>query len=72
MQKWEYLTIRLGGVERWSTVDAVARIVNDQEVKNWKNISIHAYISQLGQDGWEMTGTLSDHGGYLFFKRPKP
>ena len=71
MQKWEYLTIRLGGVERWSTVDAFAWFVNDQEVKNWKKISIHTFISELGQDGWEMTGALSSHGGYLFFKRPK-
>ncbi|SRR6266571_3039968 len=70
VQKWEYLTVRLDDVERWSTVDPVPHLINDQELKNWKKTSIHIFISQLGEDGWEMTGVLASK--YLFFKRPKP
>jgi hypothetical protein len=49
--------------------------MNDQELKDWKKLSIHKLISQLGVDGWEMTGTYKDTAsfyGYIFFKRPKP
>lgn len=70
MQKWEYLTVRLDRVEKWNTVDLVPRFINGQELRNWKQTPIHALISQLGEDGWEMTTALDTT--YLFFKRPKP
>jgi hypothetical protein len=33
------------------------------------------FLTQLGTDGWEMTGTISvtgTYGQHLFFKRPQP
>jgi hypothetical protein len=68
MQKWEYLTIQ---VEFPNGANAAPRFINGQELRDWKKIPLHSLISQLGEDGWEMTSILSI-GCYLFFKRPKP
>jgi len=52
--------------------------VNGQELKNWKKIDLNTFLSQLGADHWEMTGTIVISSGerkeanYLFFKRIKP
>ena len=45
------------------------------ELRDWKNISLVTFLSQLGADNWEMAGTISAYGtaaNYLFFKRIKP
>ena len=53
--------------------------VNGQELTSWKKIDLNTFLSQLGADHWEMTGTISISAGehraganYLFFKRIKP
>jgi hypothetical protein len=74
VQKWEYRTVQLGNFGG-GNFQVAPRSVNGQELRDWKKISISGLVSQLGEDGWEMTGTISvantfEH--YLFFKRPKP
>lgn len=67
MQKWEYLTLDF--------YEMRARQVNGHEFPNWKKISLFDYLNTLGNDGWEMVGTLTSNNytfGLLFFKRPKP
>lgn len=74
MQKWDYLTVQLNpfGMAR----DKLApQYMNGQQLRDWKKISISGLMKQLGEDGWEMTGTISvayTNECYLFFKRPKP
>ena len=69
MQRWEYLTVQLGDfAEGYSQI--VPRFVNGQELRDCKTLD--KYVSQLGNDGWELTGTISasstsEH--VLFFKR---
>jgi len=73
MQKWEYLTVQLANFGG-GNFQVAPRLVNEQELKDWKKLSIGGLVNQLGNDGWEMTGTVSVGGTfehYLFFKRPK-
>jgi len=57
----------------------IIKSVNGQELESWKKIDLNTFLSQLGADHWEMTGTISISAGehraganYLFFKRIKP
>ena len=73
MQKWEYLQVAWVGAEIW---------VGDKMVIRDKKASPMPYIQQLGEEGWEMVGAVSESvcvGGMLreqwggirwFFKRP--
>ncbi|MEO8953048.1 MAG: hypothetical protein ACR2H5_01505 [Ktedonobacteraceae bacterium] len=74
MQKWDYMTIQISSFGM--AHDKLApQYMNEQELRDWKKISISRLIKQLGEDGWEMTGTISvsqTNEHYLFFKRPKP
>ena len=74
-QRWEYLTIQIGFFGMNSNHPA-ARFINGMEIKDWKKVPLHAFITRLGADGWEMSGTMSifgtNDGNYLFFKRPIP
>jgi hypothetical protein len=73
-QKWEYLTVKLENFGM-NSQHLTARFVNGSELKDWKKTSLDSFIFRLGQDSWEMTGTLTAYGvnnHYLFFKRPKP
>jgi hypothetical protein len=76
--QWEYLTV-LVAPEVLDYEEIHPKSVNGQELKNWKQIDLNTFLSQLGTDHWEMTGAISISVGqsragttYLFFKRPKP
>ena len=76
--RWEYLTV-LVSPEVLDYEEIHPKSVNGQELKNWKKIDLNIFLSQLGEDHWEMTGTISIPIGdarvgtnYLFFKRIKP
>ena len=76
--QWEYLTV-LVAPELLDYEEIHPKSVNGQELKNWKNIDLSTFLSQLGAEHWEMTGTISISvnearvgTSYLFFKRIKP
>jgi len=75
--QWEYLTV-LVSPELLDYEEIHPKSVNGQELKNWKKIDLNTFLSQLGADHWEMTGTIVISSGerkeanYLFFKRIKP
>ena len=76
--QWEYLTV-LVSTELLDYEELHPKSVNGQELKSWKKIDLNTFLSQLGADYWEMTGTISISAGehraganYLFFKRVKP
>lgn len=74
MQKWEYLTIELGRFGMMAPQQVAPRYVDGHELRDWKKLALHTYLSQLGQDGWEMCGTLTTESRlteYIFFKRPR-
>ncbi len=75
---WEYLTV-LVAPELLDYEELHPKSVNGQELKNWKKINLPTFLSQLGEESWEMTGTIAisvdeTRAGisYLFFKRIKP
>jgi len=69
MQKWEYLYIFTAhnGKELRVTV------VNNKKLAS-NGYSFYEYVSQCGDEGWEMIGISSSEPGLLnvVFKRPKP
>ena len=76
--QWEYLTV-LVSTELLDNEELHPKSVNGQELESWKKIDLNTFLSQLGADHWEMTGTISISAGehraranYLFFKRVKP
>src|SRR6266513_894138 len=76
--QWEYLTV-LVSTELLDYEEFHPKSVNGQALENCKKIDLNTFLSQLGADHWEMTGTISisagDHrarANYLFFKRVKP
>jgi len=73
MQKWEYLTVQLEADEplRLQIPQMVSGLVNGQMQINEQ--PLYQLVSQFGNDGWEMSGTVSmGKRFYLFFKRPQP
>ncbi len=74
MQRWEYLVVRgeHGGFSR----RFMPRYVNEQELKDWKKITMVSFLNQLGADGWELISTMGylpgTNDNELCFKRPKP
>jgi hypothetical protein len=75
--QWEYLTV-LVSPELLDYEEIHPKSVNGQELKNWKKIDLNTFLSQLGDERWEMTGTLGvsvtearARANYLFFKRVK-
>ena len=72
MQSWEYLHVETGWFGSGNSQLSV-RLVNGQELKDWKKTPLHIFFTQLGIDSWEMTGVINVAGVYgqhLFFKRP--
>jgi hypothetical protein len=75
MAQWEYLTV-LVSQELLDYEALHPKSINGQDLKNWKQIDLNAFLAQLGSDHWEMTGTLKiepeeARAYYLFFKRSK-
>ena len=75
--QWEYLLVQVSP-EALDYEAIHPKSANGQELRNWKQIDMSAFLSQLGTDSWEMTGTISNSVGdvkagvsYLFFKRIK-
>jgi hypothetical protein len=76
MQKWEYKSMFLD--------TEGDKLYIDGEVVAEKNYRISNYLQQLGDEGWELAGVVSEcyaNGSYLekrwtgikyYFKRPKP
>jgi hypothetical protein len=72
--RWDYLVVSFGDYRGWRP-----RFINGQEIRNWMHAPIiHDYISQLGEDGWELVGAGGGKALYgssdyyqLFFKRQK-
>ncbi len=74
MQRWQYMTVETSWFG-FGNSQLAARIVNGQELRDWKKTPLHVFLTNLGAEGWEMTGTISVPGIYpqhLFFKRPQP
>ena len=76
--QWEYVTV-LVATELLDYKELHPQSVNGQELESWKQIDLNTFLSQLGTDHWEMTGTISISAGehraganYLFFKRITP
>ncbi len=72
-QQWETLTVQIGFYGIGSN-HLAARFVNGVEIEDWKEVPLHAFITRLGAEGWEMSGAMSitgiSDGHCLFFKRP--
>lgn len=72
--RWDHLVVSFCDYRGWRP-----RFINGQEIRNWMQAPvIHDYISQLGEDGWELVGAGGGKALYgssdyyqLFFKRPK-
>lgn len=74
MQRWEYLVATVDWFG-FNGNEPGIRSLNGQELKDWKRTPLHTLLTQLGADGWEMTGTISVMGTKshnLFFKRSTP
>lgn len=75
MAQWEYLTV-LVSPEMLDYETLHPKSTNGQDLKNWKQIDLNAFLSQLGADQREMTGTINASraeagDSYLFFKRSR-
>jgi hypothetical protein len=81
--QWEYLTLLVSvQFKVFGETEGHPKSINGQEIKGWKKIDLNTFLSQLGVDHWEMTGTISAMyppreiatvtAHYLFFKRIKP
>jgi len=69
MTKWEYMYVSVDGPVGGTNVFH-PKSANGVEVKGWKSMTIHDYSNWLGQQGWELVGTLSTYT--VIFKRPLP
>ncbi len=75
MQKWEYLYAQ---IETGTFLQGPSKIryLNGQELHNWKESSLEDVLAGLGEQGWELSGSLQGgSGGWtlgLIFKRCKP
>ena len=64
MQKWEYLLIITTEDEQAVAVQEHQRMIHRKLVANTLN--------ELGDDGWEVTGTWATNEPIIIMKRPKP
>lgn len=74
MQRWEYLVLR--GEYGGFSGRFMPRYSNEQELRDWKKISLYSFLNQLGADGWELISTSGyppgNNENEMYFKRPKP
>ncbi len=75
MQKWEYTYAQIDSGTFLQSPPKI-RYLNGQELPNWKESTIDEVLAALGEQGWELTGSIQGGtGGWtiaLLFKRPKP
>lgn len=69
MNKWEYLILKCNYS---MSLDFVPQYINKQKLKFENPVSIHEYLNQLGEEGWELS-CVSHVGDVMrfIFKRPK-
>lgn len=80
MQKWEYLFVGVA----WRDLEDPAKWQPKHstevggELPGWRQLQLPTYVSQLGDDGWELvtvvppnTGAQSTQNPVLVFKRPQ-
>jgi hypothetical protein len=77
MQKWEYMEIYVGYLEQKKSRKEGQYVVsiNGQAQDPNNSPSFYPYITQLGEQGWELVNAYSHFGGgsnTWVFKRPKP
>lgn len=63
MQKWEYLIVIADGPIRFNP-----RVFSVNGEKPNTEIHFNEYLQEIGEVGWELTGTRPD---VYIFKRPK-
>lgn len=69
MQSWQYLVARWVGED-----DPKVQLVNGQELQGWEKGSLHTFLSEVGEEGWELVGTVNRGAspqGLLILKRPE-
>jgi 2',3'-cyclic-nucleotide 2'-phosphodiesterase (5'-nucleotidase family) len=72
MKKWEYLFVDANMYPFGNKL--ISLYVNGEEMRDWKQGSLHLFVNHLGEDGWELVAM--DHDSKydqtsLIFKRPK-
>ena len=69
MQRWQYLAAKWVGED-----DPKVRTVDGQEIPDWEQGSLQAFLSDVGGAGWELVGTVNRGAspqGLLILKRPE-
>lgn len=69
MQRWQYLVARRVGED-----DPKVQVVNGHELRDWEMGTLHGFLSEVGEDGWELVGTVNRGAtpqGLLILKRPE-
>lgn len=72
MQKWEYLSIEASPYPFGDKL--ISLYANGQDLREWKDRSLHEFLNALGEDGWELVSMRNDpkfDSNFLIFKRPK-
>jgi hypothetical protein len=71
MQKWEYLEVEMYGFGTKIILDG--QLVAEHSAKSNKGPTFREIADLLGEEGWEMTGVISDYpnSNLIYFKRPK-
>jgi len=72
MQKWEYLFLDANMYPFGNKL--ISLYVNGEEQRDWKQGSLHLFVNQLGEDGWELVALRHDSKydqNSLIFKRAK-
>ena len=67
-RKWEYRTVTFHDYGGWRP-----RYIDDIQIPGWKQQpQLHQYLNELGEQGWEMSGSSRDGRSAIitFFKRP--
>ncbi|GIL09393.1 MAG: hypothetical protein BroJett033_9040 [Chloroflexota bacterium] len=63
--QWEYMTLSCSHSYGSTTYE-----LNGEKETRLKNVALHAALSLLGQQGWELVSTAGADGRLYVFKRP--
>ncbi|MCY7385663.1 MAG: 5'-nucleotidase C-terminal domain-containing protein [Microcoleus sp. CAN_BIN18] len=72
MKKWDYLFLDANMYPFGNKL--ISLYVNGEELRDWKQGSLHLFVNQLGDEGWELVALRHDSKydqNCLIFKRPK-